>query len=249
MSTIVPYWSNEVETSKYLLHDLQTLARGSTGKVLVLDFTPECQLSYELLGREKALRLQPEDYTAHEMILRLTYPMGLMPESKKYVQAIDEYENVSFICGNSKLAYLVDLRLWHVMHDPYFRKEIDKLADRLKALVLGLDCSKVLIGCPTGKNPMAILAMHMADEWVYCLSGKSEYCDVLFKSMMAQVYDVNSYESSLPEKIPGTIPGPKMASMLVKKYNREVFQALKEEREARAECFGNNFKSCFDIKL
>ena len=53
-ASIVAYWSNQTETSEFVFRDLKKWQlEDPDGTRIVLDFSPECQLSFTLLGTEK----------------------------------------------------------------------------------------------------------------------------------------------------------------------------------------------------
>lgn len=219
-TSIVAYWSNQTETSEFVFRDLtKWQTEDPDGVRIVLDFSPECQLSFTLLGTEKVKNRSK--LNTIDLIMK-TMELG---ERKlaldQFASAHHQWQNVLIIAGDLTKVDLVNAQLRHRIDDPFDKEALKKFAERLKAILLTLvpTGSKILIGCPTGNTPMALVAMMMADAWKYCLDGHGTHCFQVFWSAIRQVY---LSESDIPGSMRITPTPPVLLEVSMLNGNEEL---------------------------
>ena len=188
-ASIVAYWSNQTETSEFVFRDLKKLQLEDPDETrIVLDFSPECQLSITLLGTEKVTN--HSKLSTIDLITRTMDPGEGKLTLDQFASAHNQFQNVLVIAGDFIKVDRVNARLRHRIDNPSDKEALKKFVERLKAILLTLvpPGSKILIGCPTGNTPMALVAMMMADSWKYCLDGNGTHCFQVFWNAMVQVY-------------------------------------------------------------
>lgn len=188
-ASIVAYWSNQTETSQFVFRDLKKWQlEDPDGTRIVLDFSPECQLSFTLLGTEKVTNRSK--LSTIDLITKAMEPGEGKLTLDRFASAHYQWQNVLVIAGDIMKVDLVNARLRNRIDNPIDKEALKKLVERLKTILLTLvpPGSKILIGCPTGNTPMALVAMMMADSWKYCLDDNGTHCFQVFWNAIVQVY-------------------------------------------------------------